>query len=189
MYNLKSIINKRKTPDSKPTHMPSKNNILKKGWRSWTYLPGLWDNIQHIPYVVKWAYQRIVRGYADADCWDLDLFYTNLFAESLDWFRQVTGSFPGHDEGATEEGWNNVLKTMSEKFYRSNEDNDYYPKDKWQAYHAAKGDKLFDEDETSELQALRDAWLEEEKANAEARDRDLSDALDSFKYWFRDLWD
>lgn len=178
----------KKTAD-KPRHMPSKNNILKRGWRPWCSLDGIYENIQHIPYVIKWAYQRIIRGYADSDCWSLDLFYSNLFAESIDWLRQITMGIPGHDEGTTEEGWDNVLKTMSEKFYRSNEDNDYYPTDKWEAYRAAKGDKLFDSDDTPELQALCDAWLDQEHANQEARDRDLADAMDSLKYWFRDLWD
>ena len=178
-----------KKPENKPRHMPSNNNILKKGWRSWTSWPGIRDNIQHIPYVAKWAYQRVIRGYADADCWNLDLYYLNLFAESIDWLRQVTMSFPGHDEGSTEEGWDNVLRTMSEKFYRSNEDNDYYPTTKWEEYRAAKGDQLFSDDETPELQALCNAWLEEEKANAEAREQDLADAFASFVYWFHDLWD
>jgi hypothetical protein len=39
------------------------------------------------------------------------------------------------------------------------------------------------------MQALCNAWLEEEKANAESREQDLADAFASFVYWFHDLWD
>lgn len=41
----------------------------------------------------KYAYQRATRGYCDMDTWDLDIYYLNLFKNSLSAFTDLTNGW------------------------------------------------------------------------------------------------
>ena len=83
-------IEKRATPTN--IHL----NVFKYGWYKWTSWRGFWSNIKNIPRVIKYAWQRAVRGYCDADLWDLDTTYTDYILATLIEFRNNTRSSPIH---------------------------------------------------------------------------------------------
>ena len=74
----------------------SKLNIFRlnlhcaRGLRRFIELP------QNLFLKLKWAYQRISKGYCDYDVYSLDIFYANLFVESLRELARVEVGYPGY---------------------------------------------------------------------------------------------
>lgn len=53
----------------------------------------LWINVRNFfykiyrsPRKIKWAYQRLTRGYSDKDMWNADVYIARVIAGSLTWF-------------------------------------------------------------------------------------------------------
>lgn len=49
-------------------------NILKFGYSPWKYPSNWFENIRQFFRNIKFAYQRVTRGYADPDIWDFDSY-------------------------------------------------------------------------------------------------------------------
>lgn len=63
------------------------------------------------PFV--YAYQRVVRGWADCDTWSLDGRVAQMLAEAVEHLRVHSQGYPS---GLSEEIWNGMLKEMVEGF-------------------------------------------------------------------------
>ena len=130
----------------------------------------------------KYAYQRITRGIADCDYWDLDSYLLKIFVQGLDLLLKNQCGYPGNDEFPTPESWDKYLKEMREYFYRADESNNYYPTPKekiwWHGVEAGEEDP-----------DAAKAMCNEASTNAKRRERDLKKGLDMMKHVFFLLWD
>lgn len=81
----------------------------------------LWDKIT-IPYwrvvgklelwklELKWAYQRVVRGYDDTATWDFDEYVAQLIKENC---FLIAENGIGYPDGLTEKKWKQILLDIS----------------------------------------------------------------------------
>lgn len=98
-------------------------NILKVGYLPWGY-PSNWiKNFKQFFRNIKYAYQRVTRGYSDWDTWDLDTYYQQLFADSVRHFaRNLHGApYEFYDDNADNpiQKWEDYLNEMADHFDES----------------------------------------------------------------------
>lgn len=133
-------------------------------------------------YSLKYAYQRITRGVADCDYWDLDHYFLQIFVQGLDLLIKYQHGYPGTEEFPTSESWDIYLKEMRDCFYRADENNNYYPTPKeelwWQGVEAGEEDP-----------DAAKAMSQEAINNQELRNQDLETGLNMMKHCFFSLWD
>jgi len=129
-----------------------------------------------------YAYQRITRGIADCDYWDLDHYFLRIFIEGLDLLIKYQHGYPGNEEFPTPEAWDNYLKEMRDCFYRADETNEYYPTPKGDYWWKTVQAKEEDPDASK-------AMCEEEMSNQEKREADLKCGLEMMEHCFFSLWD
>lgn len=77
----------------------------------------------HLKYFlknIKYAWQRATKGYCDRDLWNLDIFYLNLFINTLTNFKKNLHGAPSEffdkEKENQVERWENYLKEMIEHF-------------------------------------------------------------------------
>ena len=75
------------------------------------HLP-FWKKIKNFPRCIKWAWQRVTKGYCEVDTWDLDRYYPRLMKATLLAFKQNSDGCPW-DRSIAE--WDNLLQTMIDK--------------------------------------------------------------------------
>ncbi|MBQ4122281.1 hypothetical protein IJD44_00930 [bacterium] len=84
---------------------------------------------------LKWAKQRITRGFSDFDTFNLDQFYIQLFIDSLTYFKENLHGAPikYFDEQAENPTWKweKYLNEMIEHFRLANEDLYQYDLKEW----------------------------------------------------------
>ena len=166
------------------------NNVFNYGKYSWRYPIGWWKNITMFPRHVKWAWQRVTRGYADCDVWNMHGWLLNIMSGALNQLADTCCGWPGTEEFPTDKDWVEYLKSIAQKFYSANEDNEYYPIpefDKWS--------KWCDEHRSivvpvsNVLNPYNQTMLDESKENADKRMRDFAEAWSMMGEVFFDLWD
>lgn len=134
--------------------------------------------LKYLPKKLKFAYQRITKGYCDMDVWNLESFYTLLFYDSLNELAETTHSYPYDFQ--TPELWSQTLKEMAEHFYNASADHNDIPL-------AIAATEAFDKFRNDELN--REEWLEKEKELSNFRESEKNKGLDMLKQYFFDLWD
>jgi len=72
-------------------------------------------NILHIPSKIKHRFQRIFRGYSDADLWDIGNYLNDLIIRSLKDFRKME-RLGTPTTFNNENDWNKVLDRMISGF-------------------------------------------------------------------------
>ena len=91
------------------------------GYGSWKY-PACWfRNIKTFCRGFKYAYQRIVRGFSDYDCFDLDTYYLRNMSATL---RHLADTSMGYPINYTPESWAEKLHSMADKMDYILKDND-----------------------------------------------------------------
>lgn len=65
--------------------------------------------LRHIRYELRYAWQRVWRGYDDSMVFNLDYGFVELYREILKDFKENLHGYPGT---MTEEEWNDVLDEM-----------------------------------------------------------------------------
>ena len=87
---------------------------------NWKRPRGFIGNIKYIPRMLKWAKQRIIRGYADCDVWNFDSFLATVISSGLRDLAELHSypfSFGSHEE------WSRWLIETAELFEEAyNED-------------------------------------------------------------------
>ena len=102
-------------------------NVFNNSYFRWRNPLNWVKNLKIFFKSVKWAKQRITRGFADIDWWDLDCFYIDLITDSLNYFAEHTISYD--DKYTPEEYKEKILKLASKFKYigtDSDELNPYY---------------------------------------------------------------
>ena len=70
-------------------------------------------------YNLKYRCQRFIRGYADEDIWNLDLWFVEAMKKLLPEFIKRNNGYPSD---LTEEEWYEILTTMIKLLYEMDED-------------------------------------------------------------------
>ena len=148
----------------------NKLNVFNNPYYKWYYPSGWIKNARMFFRSFKYAYQRITKGYANCDTFDLDSYYLDIFSGTLNHLADNHWGYPGNDEFPTDESWTAYLKELAHKFYLANESNDAYPTpeaDKWWEWLKANdnnkdnpyGKSMFDE--ANEIDKQRDKEMHE----------------------------
>lgn len=166
------------------------NNILKYGWCSWRYPRYWWKNIKMIPRHIKWAWQRITRGYADCDVWGMNNWLLDVISGALDHLAENHCGYPGTEQFPEDEEWTTYLKDMALKFYAANEENEYYPtpeREKWWKWYEEHDSIVVPVSDA--LNPYVNTMIKEDKELAEKRMQDFAEAWSMMGDVFWDLWD
>ena len=167
----------------------SKLNVFDKNtYYPWGYIGNWGKNVKAFFRNLKYAHQRITRGYCDRDLWDLSEFYLNMLHVTLRDLAERHMGYPGIAPYETNEKWTEALYDMSIKFYQANEENEYFPTpmlDKWYKdfEENGKGDIVeYDSPYANEM------YLEMQK-NDEKRSAAFNEAWTTLGQVFWQLWD
>lgn len=141
-------------------------NVLARWYLPWRYPCNWWKNIKHFIRSWKWAYQRVTRGYADCDVWNLDCYYSTIIPRTL---RALAASSHGYP-----------MKLVEDIYGPQNSDDEMYKL--WQNYlietaaHFEKSEEL-DSDDTFSMEIYKESMEE------------LQLGFDMLIQAYRDLWD
>jgi len=129
--------------------------------------PRFWlRNIKMFFRCIKWSYQRITRGYCDADLWDYFTYHSELIIQSLTSFANNHNGTPMYLKDDTkienDEQWVAYLTELVNHFKTGMEYEDFY-------------------DEEGNLQAYKDA--------SDKEDAELALGFKMLENAYRDLWD
>ena len=170
--------------------MSTLNVFKNSSYSPWKY-PGNWSHNAKLFFRrFKWAGQRVTRGYADCDIWDMDTWLLNLFHDSLNYFAENHCSYPGDHDFPDDEIWTKYLKDIAQKFYQANENNNYYPtpeEDKWHDWN--EWNRAADMIQDSIENPYRESYMEEDHENSRKRLRDFAEAWALMGEEFFNLWD
>lgn len=121
------------------------HNVLTSQYSSYNLNPRiLFSNIKQFFKNIKYAYQRITRGYCDADIWNLSDYISDMLYLTLNKLADTTHGYPGvdifEDTKSKEDGfideeygchgavrWESYLKDMAEHFYNTVESHEDIP--------------------------------------------------------------
>jgi hypothetical protein len=162
----------------------NKLNVFNNPYFKWTYPAGWFKNIRMFFRSFKWAYQRITKGYADYDTYDLDAYYLDIFSNTLNHLADNHWGYPGNDEFPNDESWTKYLKEMALKFYNANESNEAYPTpeaDKWWEW-IKEHDKNIDN-------PYSETMFKEGNENDKKRDKEMHEGMKMLDHVFWSLWD
>lgn len=159
-------------------------NVFKSGWSTWRRPL---KKISLFFRRIKWAWQRITKGYCDYDVWDIDYYLSNLLWHILEDFSNTTNTFPNRFE--TYENWIKYIKEVSNNFRLTLEDE--YPTpclDNW-SDNLPEGWPNVDDELDSAGQERAAAMREESKNIWQSRINNKNSGLEALsEVWF-DLWD
>jgi hypothetical protein len=108
------------------------STFSKEWWMAW---------LQPKTYArpLRWSYQRVTRGWADCDTWNLDHHLAEWLPDALEYLKSTEHGTPTQ---LSEEEWNNTLNQMAEGF-RAYRRIDNFPLAKEDAKLFKSGMKLF----------------------------------------------
>lgn len=168
------------------------NLFRKENYSPWRW-PANWpSNIKHFFRCFKYAYQRAIKGYCDWDKWDLDLFYTYLFINSLRDYVDHAMGWPGNAEFPTPESWEAYIKEMAQHFENSLESStdgkNPYDED-FQKMISQKG--WFDNilSKTPEETQLKQNYIDAEHQLSDYREAERAKGFEMMQHVFGHLWD
>ncbi len=167
-------------------------NVFNNPYYKW-YYPQHWhENIRMFFRSIKYAYQRITKGYANCDTFDLDNYYLNIFAGTLNHLADNHWGYPGNDEFPNDESWTKYLKEMALKFYNANESNEAYPTpeaDKWWEWVKEHPFDKNDPDFADRENPYSETMFQEANENDIKRDKEMHEGMKMLDHVFWNLWD
>lgn len=165
-------------------------NVFNTHWSPWKY-PSNWArNIRVFFRQFKWAYQRATRGFCDYDYWDLDIYLSELMAQSIKELAEKTHSYPGTEEFPTYESWRDYLYKIADLLrYSLNEDMPNEFEEAWLATWENKD--IYDaiNNKSPEEREITNKYLDKEYENECLKRKAQNEALDMIKHVYNNLWD
>ncbi len=74
---------------------------------------------------VRWAYQRITKGYCESDLWNMDWWFLEIFPAMLREFINNADGYPGYDPYDTPEKWDDKINAIADVLESLKEENWY----------------------------------------------------------------
>lgn len=127
---------------------------------------------------IRWSVQRIKRGWADCDTWNLDYSLAQYLYGTLNYLANNTYGWPSYDFD-TYDDWVNALRSAAQHMYDSCEENDTETNPYSSDNFSFEGTPEEQSKKFWEWEKERQAWRNCQK--------DL--AFDFIKKYFYDLWD
>ena len=119
-------------------------------WTGYAYYR-LRDKKREIPRQIKWAYQRVTRGWDDRAVWSLDTHLSLVLGQQLIKMADIAHGYPGQ-EGWTFERWTAELRTHGEALLAYSNQWDDTSLDDWESlYQPARLSLLWVADNLSSL--------------------------------------
>ena len=159
-------------------------NVFNNPYYKWYYPSGWWKNIKMFFRSFKWGYQRITKGFANCDTYDLDAYYLDIFTNTLRYLADNHWGYPGNDEFPDDESWTKYLKDMAQKFYNANETNEAYPTpeaDKWWEWLKAN--------DNNKDNPYAKSMFDEANEIDKQRDKEMHEGIKMLDHVFWNLWD
>ena len=105
-------------------------NVWKGMFLRWRYPSNWLENIRQIPRSIKWSYQRITRGFADVDVFNLDYYLSGIIIGSLNHLADHHFGVPYAFSDTMDDnpdGWTVWLRDTASKFEEADkiEDSDF----------------------------------------------------------------
>ena len=101
---------------------------MKNLFSYWRYIrlnsPG---SLRYLYLPFKWGWQRVTRGFADCDTWNLDMHLLNHMSDTIRYLADHSHGWPQSKEFPEFEDWQKYLREMANHFYRANENNECFP--------------------------------------------------------------
>lgn len=157
----------------------NKLNVFYGVHYPWCSIWGIRRNIKSFFKSFKFAYQRITRGFCDADWWDMDSFYLSLISSSLKHFAENTISHP-YEFSETE--WKEKLLDLAQRIKYVSLDND-----ESNEYSAELMGALM-KDETPSKE-LNDKYWERDREISNNKQEILVKAFEELAQIMPNLWD
>ena len=171
-----------------------------------------WDNVlnhnagpldfaKQLKREIKWAWQRMKRGYDDQIFWNFDHYLDQIIIKDLQWMLANRNGSPvleGWTEDDCHEKWSEVLKEMLYYFMQSTEQhcsevNEYADMVDFDSYSVPiKGGKYSTmryKDTSAEAEELRDKHYQRSKEIDEYRAKNHKKAKEMLGKYYRNLWD
>ena len=155
-------------------------NVFHTKYYSWK-CPSQWfKNIKLFFRQFKYAWQRITRGFCDADTWDLKDYYTNLFHATLTYFANNLHDAPYNffDEELEVGPWQDYLLEMARHFYNADSSNGVI-ENEYEEAHLLNLDN----------EELSKQYVARENEIVKWRSKELKKGLDMLQEVYEDLWD
>ena len=150
-------------------------NVFKRVYRKSAIL----KNLSMLPRKIKWAWQRVTRGYANCDVWDIDYWFTTIMHNMLQDFLNINVSTPYFtgDVDADRIKWHEILNRMIYLLKEMDEDTSSQQNEFFKAYIASNNSKICQDYRNRQKEI--DEYLETCK----------NEFFELFSKHFRNLWD
>ena len=141
--------------------------------------------VKHIRKCIKWSKQRITRGYADCDVWEMFSFLQTMIPEMLQTLKDTR---MGSQKNSYDEEHSKALRAFHEKYglfgFKLQTKKELEENKK-----RGGGGTVHFMDELPEYKEISDKYREEEKRLGEYRSACKNEAFDMMKQYFFSLWD
>ena len=166
-------------------------NVLRYGYLPLNYWKNWFKNIEQFFRNIKYASQRITKGFCDWDTFDMDIYYAMLIHDSLVDFADNIMGWPDtiYD---TPEDYQKDLYRVADLFknYYDEESKMQMKHDRsWNHYQNIV--KQFGENNSKhekEISSSRDEWLKDSLAVEEFKGESIKKGLSELSTLFRHLW-
>lgn len=163
---------------------------------------------------IKFSFQRIIRGWCDADVWNIDDWFLSIMPDMLQQLKETEFGYTqmfldnGDLDPDSEEKWKDILDKMILLFrdsyeptcsYKNKYEEDWQNTwDKFSEDYGKFGEKLEENDgpkrihfphEVDEHKEITKLFLEEEERIENYRNNCKNEAFELFSKWFWNLWD
>ena len=167
------------------------------------YLTHPWEWFKDLGYCLRDAYQRITRGYADTDWFNMDSHLLELLPAMLKELAAHSHSYPGRAPFDTPEKWSAWLNEMADNLISCREEeidkaNEYY-KEYIESIKLNWNDTKESEDENGARtitwacnpnhEEISKLYFARYKELGDAAQQRLEDTLKFLSQYFYDLWD
>ena len=134
---------------------------------------------------IKYAIQRIRKGYCDRDTWNIDWWFQKTIVLMLKDFKKNKHSYP--TEFKTQEEWDNVLNKMIILFNNMDFDTCDISNPYEELWHSiVYNPQYFTPEQTKDI---RKKYLEKQEEIYEQCENAKNEAFSLFSKYFHDLWD
>ena len=165
------------------------------GWSKRYYLLHPWIWIKDLFYNCKYAYQRVMRGWSDADAFNLNYWLADILPNMLRYLADDI-SYPGQGEFDTWEKWHNWLVETAANVERLREnaienewDERFYEEsERLRRTKHENGAYIFFYEETPEYKVLKDKWFARAKEIGEYQVGLAARTFAEIGKNFYDLW-
>lgn len=164
------------------------------------YLTHPWEWFKDLKYCLRDAYQRITRGYADTDWFNMDSHLLELLPAMLKELATHSHSYPGTAPFDTYEKWTAWLNEMADNLISCREEeidkaNEYY-KEYIESLKLNWNDTKESEDKNGACtisnpnhEEISKLYFARSKELGDAAQQRLEDTLEKLSQYFFHLWD